>query len=190
MIGRGGCDPAKRKGSIPVQEKEEIGMMKFLLKIDVLAVLLAFLALLSLSMTIMAPTEMLLFDPQEMALSGLHLWEFTSAGFLIMAAPIVIVLMSKMHTRMQNKYLILLGTLVLTLIGYNAGILAGSDWICAVTGGGVQYERAIIAYPFLMLMSVSILMIHMDFADFYEEYEEEFDECFEADAWYPDSYGQ
>ena len=48
-----------------------------------------------------------------------------------------------------------------------------------MTGGTVHYERELVAYPILLLMSIAILVVHMDFADFLNEYEKEFEECFE-----------
>ena len=156
--------------------------MKILFKVlrmDVVAAILAFLSLLSLFLTIMVPVETIEAGLTVTALTGLHLWEFTSFGFVLMVAPVVVVIMSKLHTKMQNKHLILFVTLMLALIGYNAGVIAGSDWICSMTGGTVHYERELVAYPILLLMSIAILVVHMDFADFLNEYEKEFEECFE-----------
>ena len=156
--------------------------MKNLLKVlrmDVVAAILAFLSLLSLNLTIMVPAETIEAGSKVTALTGLHLWEFTPVGFVIMVSPCDIVIMSRLHTKMQNKHLILFVTLMLALIGYNAGVIAGSDWICSMTGGTVHYERELVAYPILLLMSIAILVVHMDFADFLNEYEKEFEECFE-----------
>ena len=150
-----------------------------LLRMDVVAAILAFLSLLSLNLTIMVPAETIEAGSKVTALTGLHLWEFTPVGFVIMVSPCVIVIKSRLHTKMQNKHLILFVTLMLALIGYNAGVIAGSDWICSMTGGTVHYERELVAYPILLLMSIAILVVHMDFADFLNEYEKEFEECFE-----------
>ena len=120
------------------------------------------------------------------ALTGLHLWEFTSTGFVLMVAPCVIMIMSKLHTKIRNKHLILFALLMLALIGYNEGIIVGSEWIRSMTGEPVHYERAIVAYPGLLLMSAGILVIHMDFADFLDEYEKEFEECYDPKEKYYD----
>lgn len=167
--------------------------MKILLKVlrmDVVAVILAFLSLLSLFLKIMVPAETIEAGSVVTALTGLHLWEFTSFGFVLMVAPVVIVIMSRLHTKMQNKHLILFITLMLALIGYNAGIIAGSNWICDMTGGPVHYERELVAYPLLLIISVGILVVHMDFVDFLNEYEREFGECPESDEAYLNFYGR
>ena len=167
--------------------------MKNLLKVlrmDIVAVILAFLSLVSLFLTIMVPAETIEAGSKVTALPGLHLWEFTPAGFVLMAAPCVVIIMSRLHTKMQNKHLILFISLMLALIGYNSGIIAGSDWICSMTGGTVHYEKELVAYPILLLMSVGILVVHMDFADFLNEYEKEFGEYPESDEAYLNFYGR
>ena len=167
--------------------------MKILLKVlrmDVAAVILAFLSLVSLFLTIMVPAETSEVGLTVTALTGLHLWEFTPVGFVLMVAPCVVIIMSRLHTKMHNKYLILFIALLLALIGYNAGIIAGSDWICSMTGGTVHYEKELVAYPILLLMSVGILVVHMDFADFLNEYEKEFGEYPESDEAYLNFYGR
>ena len=75
---------------------------------DVVAAILAFLSLLSLFLPIMVPAETIEAGLPVTALTGLHLWEFTSFGFVLMVAPVVVVIMSKLHTKMQNKHLILI----------------------------------------------------------------------------------
>lgn len=78
-----------------------------LLRMDILAVLLAFLSLISLNLTIMVPTGVSELGASVTAITGLHLWEFSPFGFLLMVAPVVIILMSKMYTKIQNAHLIL-----------------------------------------------------------------------------------
>ena len=157
-----------------------------LFKMDLVVGILAILSLLSLNLTIMVPKETLEMGSAATALTGLHLWEFTSTGFVLMVAPCVIMIMSKLHTKIKNKHLILFAILMLALIGYNEGIIAGSEWIRSMTGGCVYYERAMVAYPGLLLMSAGILVVHMDFADFLMEYEKEIEECYDTKEKYYD----
>ena len=156
-----------------------------LFRMNLLAALLAFLSLISLHLTIMVPSG----NPAA-ALTGLHLWEFTSFGFVLMVAPCVIMLMSRMYAKVQNAHVILIGILMLALIGYNHGIIVGSEWIRSMTAGTVQYERALVVYPFLLLMSASILMVHMEFADFFDAFEKAFEEDYDLDDEYYDSYAR
>ena len=161
-----------------------------LLRMDILAVFLAFLSLISLNLTIMVPAEVSGLGASVTAITGLHLWEFSAFGFLLMVAPVVIILMSKMYTKMQNAHLILFGVLLLALFGYNDGIVVGREWIWSITGGAIHYERAMVVYPFLLIMSTSILMIHMEFADFFNEFESIFEEDYASDDEYYDSYAR
>lgn len=153
-------------------------------RLDIVAAILSFLSLLSLYMTIMVPTGSSEMGSAATALTGVHLWEFTSIGFVLMVAPCVIMIMSKLHTKIRNKHLILFAILMLALIGYNDGIIVGSEWIRSMTGGLVHYKRAMVVYPGLLLMSAGILVVHMDFADFCDEYEEELAKYYEPEDEY------
>ena len=157
---------------------------------DILAVLLAFLSLISLNLTIMVPTGVSELGASVTAITGLHLWEFSPFGFLLMVAPVVIILMSKMYTKIQNAHLILFGVLLLALFGYNDGIVVGREWILSITGGPIHYERTMVAYPILLIMSTSILMIHLEFADFFNEFENIFEEYCDSGDEYYDSYAR
>ena len=85
-------------------------------RLDIVAAILSFLSLLSLYMTIMVPTGTSETGSAATALTGVHLWEFTSIGFVLMVAPCVIMIMSKLHTKIKNKHLILFAILMLALI--------------------------------------------------------------------------
>ena len=124
------------------------------------------------------------------SITGLHLWEFSSFGFLLMVAPCVVILMSKMYTKMQNTHFILFGILMLALIGYNNGIIEAGEWIRTMTDGAVQYERTMVVYPILLIMSTSILMIHMNFVDFFDEFEKAFAGDYEPEEAYYDSFSR
>ena len=73
-------------------------------------------------------------------------------------------------------HLILFGILVLALIGYNRGIILGKEWICTAIDGYVEYKKAIAAYPLLLMLLGSILVVRSDFGDFLDEYEEEYED--------------
>ena len=161
-----------------------------LLRMDILAALLAFMALISLNLTIMVPAGVSELGTTVTAITGLHLWEFSSFGFLLMVAPVVIILMSKMYTKIQNAHLILFAILILALFGYNDGVIAAKEWIWSIAEGGIQYKKAMVTYPFLFIMSTSILMIHMEFADFFNEFESIFEEYHDSDHEYYDSYAR
>lgn len=149
-------------------------MRKILFGVDLITVICAFLAVASLSLTIMVPAGSSELE-SAVTITGLHLWEFSSLGFFLMMAPFVILFVGKFHKKIQNMHIVLFGIFVIALIGYNSGIITGREWICSMTEGYVEYKKGIVAYPMLLMLAISLLVIRMDFGDFLDEYEEEYD---------------
>lgn len=159
-------------------------MKKWLYRMDIPAVVLALLALVSMSFAMFSTSLSGALASETIPVCGFNLTQFTPWGYVVQMAPLAIIALCLAHRQISHKYLLLFGILTAALFGYNDGMIVAKEWLIMLGEKYVSSRRVIFFYPLFLMVSSIMLTTHMYCSDNFAELKKEFPEDFEPDMEY------